>query len=254
MGCFKMQGEKQSDDMKPNSPIIRIRVRMSTNSIVTPGFLFPRSCVAPRQSVNQAATSSPPSEREYLLSAKNGDQQAFAHIVQSYQRPVYNLCYRMLGNQQEAEDATQETFIRAYTNLDRFNPDRKFINWVLTIASNHCVDRLRKRRINWSSLEDDPYVEKIPMPESIDPHHSAERSEMSDQMQQWLDQLSPDYRTPVVLLYWYGYSYEEIARIMGVSVAAVKSRLHRARKQMAQLITQSQSSHPLATETPIPTL
>ncbi len=204
--------------------------------------------------MNNATASTPPSERECLLSAQKGDQQAFAQIVQSYQRPVYNLCYRMLGNQQEAEDATQETFIRAYTNLDRFNPDRKFINWVLTIASNHCVDRLRKRRINWSSLEDDPYVEKIPMPESIDPHRNAERRETSDQMQQWLDQLSPDYRTPVVLLYWYGYSYEEIAETMGISVPAVKSRLHRARKQMAKLITQSQSSRPLATEVPIPAL
>jgi len=186
--------------------------------------------------VNHATASYPSSERDYLRNAQNGDQQAFAHIVQSYQRPVYNLCYRMLGNQQEAEDATQETFIRAYTNLDRFNPDRKFLNWVLTIASNHCIDRLRKRRINWSSLEDDPLVEKVPMPETIDPYRSAERQEMAEQVQQWIDQLSPDYRTPIVLLYWYGYSYEEIAEVMDISVSAVKSRLHRARKQIAQMI------------------
>jgi len=227
---------------------------MTTLSIPTPGFIPSHSRVAPRQSVNHATASHPDSERDLLLSAQKGDQQAFAHIVQSYQRPVYNLCYRMLGNQQEAEDATQETFIRAYTNLDRFNPDRKFINWVLTIASNHCVDRLRKRRINWSSLEDDPYVEKVPMPESVDPHRSAERREASDQMQQWLDQLSPDYRTPVVLLYWYGYSYEEIAETMGISVSAVKSRLHRARKQIARLIAQSQPAAPLATGVPAPAL
>ncbi len=202
--------------------------------------------------MNNAATSSPPSEREYLLKAQKGDQQAFAFIVQSYQRPVYNLCYRMLGNQQEAEDATQETFIRAYTHLDSYNPNRKFLNWVLTIASNHCVDRLRKRRINWSSLEDDPYVEKIPMPEAIDPHRSAERKETADQIQRWIDQLSPDYRTPVILLYWYGYSYEEIAATMGVSVSAIKSRLHRARKQIAQMIAQAETPPPLASS-PVPT-
>ena len=224
---------------------------MMTSSLATPRIFPSRSRVAPRQSVNNAATSSPSSEREYLLKAQKGDQQAFAFIVQSYQRPVYNLCYRMLGNQQEAEDATQETFIRAYTHLDSYNPNRKFLNWVLTIASNHCVDRLRKRRINWSSLEDDPYVEKIPMPESIDPHRSAERKETADQIQRWIDQLSPDYRTPVILLYWYGYSYEEIAATMGVSVSAVKSRLHRARKQIAQMIAQAQT-HPLASS-PVPT-
>ena len=197
--------------------------------------------------MNSATAPSLPSERELLLNAQKGDQQAFAAIVQSYQRPVYNLCYRMLGNQQEAEDATQETFIRAYNHLDAFNPDRKFINWVLTIASNHCVDRLRKRRIHWSSLEDDPYVEKIPMPSSVDPHRSAERQETADQVQQWIDQLAPEYRTPLVLLYWYGYSYEEIAGIMGISVAAVKSRLHRARKQIARMIAQAPSS-PLSDE------
>ena len=219
-----------------------------------PGIISSPSSVASRQSVNNAAAPSISSEREYLLSAQKGDQQAFAYIVQSYQRPVYNLCYRMLGNKQEAEDATQETFIRAYMNLDRFNPDRKFLNWVLTIASNHCIDRLRKRRINWSSLEDDPLVEKVPMPASVDPHRSAERQETSEQIQQWIDQLAPDYRTPVVLLYWYGYSYEEIAEVMGISVSAVKSRLHRARKQIAQMISQQQETVPLANNVSIPTI
>ena len=202
-----------------------------------------RSPVVSRQSVKSASTSShPPTERDLLLSAQKGDHQAFASIVQSYQRPVYNLCYRMLGNQQEAEDATQETFIRAYTHLDRFNPDRKFLNWVLTIASNHCVDRLRKRRITTTSLENDAAVERIPMPESIDPHHRAEHRESSDQIQKWLNQLAPDYRTPIILLYWYGYTYEEIAASMGLSLSAVKSRLHRARKQLAQLIQQEQTA------------
>jgi RNA polymerase sigma-70 factor (ECF subfamily) len=201
--------------------------------------------------VNTATTpSSTISERDLLVNAQQGDHQAFAHIVQSYQRPVYNLCYRMLGDQAEAEDATQETFIRAYTNLDRFNTDRKFINWVLTIASNHCVDRLRKRRINWSSLEDEPLVEKVPMPESIDPHRSAVRQEMSDQVQALIDQLPPDYRTPLVLLYWYGYSYEEIAEILDITVPAVKSRLHRARKRLAKMMTDAPQSFLAPDSTP----
>jgi RNA polymerase sigma-70 factor (ECF subfamily) len=200
--------------------------------------------------VKKAAAATQQPERAILLNAQKGDQQAFAHIVRSYQRPVYNLCYRMLGNQQEAEDATQETFIRAYANIQRYNVDRKFINWVLTIASNHCVDRLRKRRIKWRSLEDDPLVEKVPMPESLDPHRHAEKGELSDQVQQWIDQLEPTYRTPLVLLYWYGYSYEEIAESMAISVPAVKSRLHRARKQVAQIASRSQARPSLAPDIP----
>jgi len=203
--------------------------------------------------VNNAATSHLRSERDLLLNAQTGDQQAFAHIVQSYQRPVYNLCYRMLGDQQEAEDATQEAFIRAYTNIERYNPDRKFLNWMLTIASNHCIDRLRKRRVIWQSLEEDPYVEKVAMPDSADPQRSAERKETSEQVQHWIDQLTPDYRTPIVLLYWYGYSYTEIADIMDISTPAVKSRLHRARKQLSQMIAQSQISLPVAVNAPTPT-
>jgi RNA polymerase sigma-70 factor (ECF subfamily) len=178
-------------------------------------------------------------ERELLARAQQGDHQAFAHIVQAYQRPVYNLCYRMLGDPAEAEDAAQETFIRAYTHLDKFDLDRKFINWVLTIASNHCVDRLRKRRMPTTSLEEDPYVERIPMPESINPHQVAEQREQADAIQFWLNQLPPDYRTPLVLLYWYGYSYEEIAEVMELSVPAVKSRLHRARKRIAEMMQQA---------------
>jgi len=191
--------------------------------------------------VNSAHQSQQPTpEREVLLNAQKGDQQAFAQIVQSYQRPVYNLCYRMLGNAEEAEDAAQETFLRAYTNLNKFNIDRKFINWVLTIASNHCVDRLRKRHIHLTSLEAEPYAEKITMPESVNPHRRAERQEISDKIQEWLNELPPDYRTPIILHYWYGYSYEEISTIMSITVPAVKSRLHRARKRIAEMISQSQ--------------
>ncbi len=187
------------------------------------------------------STAQPLSERELLQRAQKGDPRAFGIIVQSYQRPVYNLCYRMLGDAEEAEDATQETFIRAYTHLGRYDPDRKFLNWVLTIASRHCIDRLRKRRVSWASLEDEPYVERVPMPESMDPHQMAERNERADEIQHWLNQLPPDYRTPLVLLYWYGYSYEEIAQIMHLSVPAVKSRLHRARKRLAEMMSQSAS-------------
>ncbi len=207
---------------------------MTSIALPAPGLIHSRDSVSSRQSVDQA--SSQPTERELLERAQQGDHQAFAQIVQSYQRPVYNLCYRMLSSPEEAEDATQETFIRAYTSLDKYDPDRKFVNWVLTIASNHCVDRLRKRRIHTTSIEDDPYVERIPMPESVNPHQVAEKRERADEIQHWIDQLPPDYRTPLVLLYWYGYSYEEIAETMNLSVPAVKSRLHRARKRIAHMM------------------
>lgn len=76
-----------------------------------------------------------------------GDQQAFGELVQHYERDVFNLAYRMLNNRGEAEDAAQEAFLRAYTNLDRYDRERSFKTWLLSITSNHCIDRLRRRRL-----------------------------------------------------------------------------------------------------------
>jgi RNA polymerase sigma-70 factor (ECF subfamily) len=84
-------------------------------------------------------------ERAWIEQALQGDQTAFGHLVRAYERPVYNLTYRMLGNAAEAEDAAQETFLRAYSKLATYQPERKFVNWLLSIASHHCIDRLRRR-------------------------------------------------------------------------------------------------------------
>jgi len=90
----------------------------------------------------------------WLEQARRGDQTAFSRLVEAYQRPVYNLCYRMLGNAPEAEDAAQETFVRMYTKLHTYQPDRKLSSWVLSIASHYCIDRLRLRRGQWLSLDE----------------------------------------------------------------------------------------------------
>jgi len=93
-------------------------------------------------------------EKQWLNRAKQGDEEAFARIIERYQVPVYNLCYRLLSDPYEAEDAAQETFLKAYRSLSRYDMNKKFINWVLTIASNHCVDRLRRRRLKLVSLDE----------------------------------------------------------------------------------------------------
>jgi RNA polymerase sigma-70 factor (ECF subfamily) len=86
-------------------------------------------------------------EAECIELAKNGDQDAFTQIVEQYQKPVYNMCYRMLGNPQAAEDAAQETFWRVYKNLKRYDSKRKFATWLLSIAAHYCIDQQRKKRL-----------------------------------------------------------------------------------------------------------
>jgi len=169
----------------------------------------------------------------WLEQARRGDQAAFARLVGAYQGPVYNLCYRMLGNAPEAEDAAQETFLRMYTKLHTYQPERKLSSWVLSIASHYCIDRLRRRRGQWLSLDEEPVAATLASP-NRGPEDLALRSESRDEVQRLVDMLPAAYRVPLVLRYWYDLSYVEIADMMGLTVQAVKSRLHRARLQVIE--------------------
>ncbi len=172
----------------------------------------------------------------WVNAARRGDQEAFAEIVYSFTDAVYNLCYRMLGDAPEAEDATQETFLRAYNHLESYDRERSFKTWLLSIASNHCIDRIRKRRMALVSL-DAPLpsgnaleiASSDPLPEDV-----LLRRERSAMIQRMLDELAPDYRAAVVLRYWYDYSYSEIAVALNTTESAIKSRLFRARQMLAE--------------------
>lgn len=179
-------------------------------------------------------------EQLWVEAARRGDKQAFSRLVQAYQRPVFNLTYRMLGNNEEAEDAAQETFLRAYSRLGQYDPEMKFSTWLFSIANHHCIDRLRKRRATHISIDDNPVLENLEE-DSPQPEHRAMDEERSTEMQALLGQLDPDYRTPLVLRYWEDMSYEEIAAAMGTTVAAVKSRLFRGRQQLVALYQRNES-------------
>jgi RNA polymerase sigma-70 factor, ECF subfamily len=172
-------------------------------------------------------------ELEWLKLAQRGDRSAFARLVHAYQGPVYNLCYRMLGNAVEAEDAAQETFLRVYTKLNTYSQDHKLSSWILSIASHYCIDRLRRRRGETVSLDEEPVAMALPAHQA-GPEESALMAEARDAVQQAVNRLDPAYRVPLILRYWHDLSYSEIADVMGLTVQAVKSRLHRARLQMIE--------------------
>jgi len=179
-------------------------------------------------------------EVNWIAQARQGDEQAFTHLVEAYQKPVYNLCYRMLWNMQEAEDAAQETFFRAYKALRLYDPQKSFLTWLLSIASHYCIDQIRRHRYQQVSIDDAP-GEMIP-DEHPGPETMARRHEEQQQIQALLQTLSSTDRAAVVLYYWYDYSYEEIASALSISVSAVKSRMHRARHQLAQTWQQDKGS------------
>lgn len=174
-------------------------------------------------------------EKAWLAQARQGDKAAFGKLVEAYQGPVYNLAYRMLNNAKEAEEAAQEAFIRVYTRLDSYDPKRKFSTWVLSITSNYCIDLIRKRRAVLLSIDEPlPSHPSLMAEREQQPESQAVTSEREAMVQELLQTLPDEYRQAVVLRYWYEHSYEEIAEVMQTSVSAIKSRLFRARKMLAE--------------------
>lgn len=167
-----------------------------------------------------------------------GDQDLFAVLVERYKDAVQNLAYRMLGNATEAEDITQEAFVRAYTQLATYKPAHKFSTWLLSIASHLAIDQLRRRRFLALPLEDVPLLEWI-VDGSISPENSALQGEQQDEIQKYLSRLPSKYRAVIVLRYWYDFSYDEIAQALKLTQPLVKARLHRARELLARYIQQN---------------
>lgn len=171
-------------------------------------------------------------EQLWVLQAQRGNEEAFARLIEAYQAPIYNLAYRMLGSSGEAEDAAQETFLRVYTRLHTYEPERKFSSWILSIASHYCIDRLRRRRGNVASLDEMQSANWVP-DDAPKPEERALDSEQSVVISQMLGCLPEQYRVVIVLRYWHDMGYDEIAEVTQSTESAVKSRLHRAREMMA---------------------
>jgi RNA polymerase sigma-70 factor (ECF subfamily) len=176
------------------------------------------------------------SEADWVRRARAGDDLAFSQLVEAYQTPIYNLCYRLLGEAGEAEEAAQETFLRAYAQLASYDPGRSFKTWLFSIANHHCIDRLRKRRLTWLSIDDDLPPHPALQEQAPGPEEATVRREQSEMLQALLSRLPPDDRAVLVMRYWYDLSYEEIAEATGATVSAVKSRLHRARGSLGEML------------------
>ncbi|HOU24161.1 MAG TPA: sigma-70 family RNA polymerase sigma factor, partial [Anaerolineae bacterium] len=127
----------------------------------------------------------------------------------------------------------QETFVRIYTRLRSYDPQQRLSSWILAVASHYCIDRLRRQRIKWFSLDDLLPVQEL-QDEADQPETVLLQSERTSEVQSLLQSLPPEYRLVIALRYWQDLSYEEIAKTVGATESAVKSRLHRAREMLAQ--------------------
>jgi RNA polymerase sigma-70 factor, ECF subfamily len=175
-------------------------------------------------------------EMTWINQARQGDEEAFTYLVETYQKPVYNLCYRMLGEPEAAEDAAQETFLKVYQNLARYDRERSFATWLLSIAAHHCIDKLRRRRFSSVSIDEDEEGQTdIPDRFAPDPESETSRRQEDERLHNCLQSLDPIDRAAVIMRYWQDCSEAEIAQALKLTVPAVKSRLHRARRALADL-------------------
>ena len=168
-------------------------------------------------------------EAALVKRARNGDQQAFAQLIELEQHRLYTLAVRELGSTADAEDAVQEALIRAWRALPRFRAESRFSTWIYRIQLNAIHDQRAKRaRGAGAPLED--------VPEPVDPRDAIYTSELSSALQDALNSLDETYRTAVLMSDVSGMSYGEIATVIGIAEGTVKSRIFRGRAELARLL------------------
>jgi RNA polymerase sigma-70 factor, ECF subfamily len=177
--------------------------------------------------------------KKRIKQVKKGDQNAFGEIVEIYKNKVYQLCYRMLGNRQEAEDISQEAFIRAYVNINTYNQEYKFSTWIFRIATNLCIDRIRKKKPDYYLDEEIPGTDGLTMYSKVAsstplPEKELESLELQETIQKEIVKLPEKYRSVIVLKYIEELSLNEISEILDLPLGTVKTRIHRGREALRQ--------------------
>ena len=183
-------------------------------------------------------------EQELVTRAKAGDDSAFAQLMRDNEKRIYNLTLRMTGNAEDAMDLAQEAFLNAWRGLKFFKGDSAFSTWVYRLASNACIDHLRrqKRRQDISVLmpvnEEDDSIPDIP-DERFLPEQELERQEARSAVAEGLKQLSDEHRQVLVMREINGLSYQEIGDILDLEAGTVKSRIARARNSLRKILVES---------------
>ena len=180
------------------------------------------------------------SELTLVQAAKKGDLEAFSDLVKRYDRNVFRIAQHITHNEEDAQDVVQEAFLKAYQNLDQFQGNSKFYTWLVRIAVNEALMKLRRRRTDRTvSIDEDVETEEGTMPREVadwspNPEQLYGQSELSDILKKTIQGLPPGFRTVFVLRDVEGLSTEETAEMLGLSIPAVKSRLLRARLQLRE--------------------
>ena len=190
-------------------------------------------------------------KKDFLLieqAKEKGDEKAYAELMQRYKKPVYHMILKMVRNVDDAEDLTIEAFAKAFRNLKKFNPEFTFSTWLFRIATNNCIDFIRKKKLDTMSISSSYKEEGVESSDmdikdfNLDPQEEAIKSQKVEIIQNIVTKLPPKYQTLVKLRYFEELSYEEIAEEIEAPLGTVKAQLHRARELLYDLIKNRKDS------------
>jgi RNA polymerase sigma-70 factor (ECF subfamily) len=185
------------------------------------------------------------SDQEVVLEARDGRQAAYRELVRRYERPIFSLIYRMVRNREQAEDLSQETFVKALNAIESYRPEYKFSSWIFKIANNVAIDHLRRRELDTLSLDGSPHALT---PEAVqatalqlgDRQETAleelEAKELGGEIERAIALLRPEYRSCILLRHVEGRPYEEIATMLDLPLGTVKTYIHRARGELREAL------------------
>ena len=174
-----------------------------------------------------------PREQTWIAAVREGDQGAFEELVRLYEKRVLALTQRMCKNPEDAAEAAQEAFFAAWRGLKNFRGDSSFSTWIYRLASNACVDLLRREGKQQAAVSLDDGELNLDVPSAAaSPQEEAERRELREQIEEGLRALPPEYRAALVLREIQQLRYDEIGEALGVDIGTVKSRINRGRKKL----------------------
>jgi RNA polymerase sigma-70 factor (ECF subfamily) len=180
--------------------------------------------------------------------AREGDQQAYAQLMQRYRESIYFMMLKMVRNTDDADDLTIEAFGKAFSRLDQYSPNFAFSTWLFKIASNNCIDYIRKKRIKLTSMdsgytdEDGGIISIDAKSDTRDPEEHIIHNQKVKHMRLLVDKLKPRYKVLIEKRYFEELSYEEIAEELNVPIGTVKAQLFRARDFLAQMMNQTKDA------------
>jgi len=190
--------------------------------------------------INPNFSANAKNDFNFVKKAKEGDQRAYAELMQRYKDSIYFMALKMVNNRDDAMDITVETFGKAFENIDKYKPDFAFSTWLFRIATNNCIDFIRKKKLNMVSInmgndsgDDRTFQIKSDI---LNPEEASIKREQREQLKFMVDKLPSRYRTLITLRYYDELSYEEIAVQLDSPLGTVKAQLFRAHNLMLNVL------------------